>query len=152
MTETMTRDPDLDQAIEQFRFPARRLRQVEAMMVTAPAEKYRNFAAMLQERGDIWGDLKAKAEKLNLVPGDARLGAMTLLLLVEETGRLRDRNRRKPTPVMVKAALRAAAEIAERERIEAAADRVAAQFTEMQSDRRARAASAGIQYIEVSEA
>lgn len=152
MTETMTRDPDLDQAIEQFRFAARRLRTIEGMMVHAASEKYRNLAAMIAERGEIWGDLKAKAEKLNLVPGDARLGAMTLLLLVEETWRLRDRNRRKPTPIMVKAALRAAAEIAERDRTEAAADRVAAQFTEIQADRRTRAAEAGLHYIEVSEA
>ena len=152
MTETMTRDPDLDQAIEQFRGAAIRLRTIEAMMLNAATDKYRNLAAMIAERGEIWGDLKAKADKLNLVPGDTRLGAQTLLLLVEETGRLRARNRRKPTPLMVKTALRAAGDIAERDRIERAADRVAAHFAEIQFERRARAADAGINYIEASEA
>ena len=151
MTETMTRDPDLDQAIDQFRGAAIRLRTLEGMMLTAASDKYRHFAAMVAERGEIWGDLKAKAEKLNLVPGDARLGAQTLLLLVEETGRLRDRNRRKPTSAMVKTALLAAGDIAERDRIERAADRVAAHFAEIQSERRVRAADAGINYIKASE-
>ncbi len=83
---------------------------------------------------------------------DPKLGAATLLLLTEETWRLRDRNRRKPTPIMVRAAMRVAGDIAERDRVEAAADRVAAHFAELQLGRRVAAAAAAARYIEASAA
>lgn len=60
MTETMTRDPDLDQAIDQFRGAAIRLRTIEAMMLRAATDKYRNLSAMIAERGEIWGDLEGE--------------------------------------------------------------------------------------------
>jgi hypothetical protein len=143
---TMTCDPDLDSAITEFRYVAQRLRTLDQV------DRYKHFAAIKHERGEIWATLRSKAEKLQLVPEDHHLGARALLLITEVAWILYGRNRRKPTPAMIKAMVRDMGELAERDRIEAEADKVENEFRMRTSAVRASAAGAIARYIDLSAA
>lgn len=149
---TMTCDPDLDSAITEFRYVAQRLRTLDQQMLTAAVDRYKHFAAIKHERGEIWATLRSKAEKLQLVPEDHHLGARALLLVTEVAWILYGRNRRKPTPAMIKAMVRDMGELAERDRIEAEADKVENEFRMRTSAVRASAAGAIARYIDLSAA
>jgi len=122
---TMTNDPDLDAAILEFRDAAPKLRKLSKQLVTA---KYRDYAAILYERGELWGTLVAKAEKLQIIPEDHRLGAKALLLAAEVATAIHRRTHRKPTPAMIKAMVRDIGTLAQNDLIEAEADKREAEY------------------------
>lgn len=142
----MTRDPDLAQSIEDLRWTVKRLRVLESQMGTLnDPRNYNKLAAVLGERADVIGELRVRAEKLNM-PWRA------LLLVVEEYWRLVARHRRKPDERVLEGAVRTAGEIAERERIESAAELVAAQYRANLNAARVTAATAALAYMEASHA
>jgi hypothetical protein len=149
---TMTCDPDLDSAIAEFRYVAQRLRTLDQQMLTAAVDRYKHFAAIKHERAELWANLRGKAEKLQLVPEDHHLGARALLMVTEVAWILHARTRRKPTPAMIKAMVRDMGELAERERVEAEADKVETEFRMRTLAVRVSAAEAVTRYIELSAA
>lgn len=152
MNGTMTNDPDLDDAILEFRDAAPKLRRLDRQMLTAAKDNYRNYAAIKFERGDLWGTLIAKAEKLQIIPDDHRLGAKALLLVAEVATALQRRTHRKPTPAMVKAMVRDIGELAENDLIEAEADKVETEHAIRMHARKVAAVHGITRYIELSEA
>ena len=149
---TMTCDPDLDSAISEFRYVAQRLRTLDQQMLTAAVDRYKHFAAIKHERAELWANLRGKAEKLQLVPDDHHLGARALLLVTEVAWILHARTRRKPTPAMIKAMVRDMGELAERDRIEAEADKVESEYRIRTHAVRIASAEAITRYIDLSEA
>lgn len=152
MTDTMTRDPDLDSAITEFRYVAQRLRKLDQLMLTAAQDNYKRYAAIKHERADVWATLKAKAEKLQIVPNDSQIGARALLLVTEVAWMMQARNHRKPTPAMIKAMVRDLGELADRDRVEAEADKVESEYRMRTHGVRIAAAEAITRYIDLSAA
>jgi hypothetical protein len=136
MTETMTRDPDLDAACDQLRFTASQLRGVDEKLRTMDPIKDYKFLA---RRGDII----AKARTLNMP-------WRTLLLFVEETDRLRRKHKRRPTVQMLENAFEAIQSAMDRAAIETDASIVLLQMKNAAAKDTVEAAGAGRQYMRES--
>lgn len=144
MTETMTRDPDLDAACDQLRFTASQLRGVDEKLRTMdPIKDYKFLARLEYERGNCRGDIIAKACTLNMP-------WRTLLLFVEETDRLRRKYKRRPTVQMLENAFEAIQSAMERAAIETDASLVLLQMKNAAAKQTIEAADAGLEYMKAS--
>jgi hypothetical protein len=141
---TMTRDPDLDQAIDDLEFVASRIRHVEQQVVRLDESKeYQTLVRRQHELADMKAEITVRAEKLNMPP-------RALLLVVEQASRLRRQNRRRPTATQLETVLRTAADLAERDRIEAAANLVLARNQQAHVTTRLGAIDGALKYLEAS--
>ncbi len=152
MTDTMTNDPDLDAAILEFRDAAPKLRKLSKQLIDAKDKNYKRYAAIIFERGELWGTLVAKAEKLQIIPDDHRLGAKALLLAAEVATAIHRRTHRKPTPAMVKAMVRDIGQLAENDLIEAEADKIEAEYRIREHSRKVATTRGLTRYIDLSAA
>ena len=147
---TMTNDPDLDQAIEQFAAPAKRLRLLQRQIAEADEVKeYRNLASRKHELAELTESFNARGEKLKLAD-DRALAGRALLMVVEEASRLWDRRKRKPNFLALYDALRITAATHERLRNEAVTEAVLVDYARKVAAHNAAATSSAIQYLEAS--
>lgn len=147
---TITRDPDLDAAVEHLAGAARRLRHVQSIAASADEVKdYGKLASIKAELADLHDEFSVTGERLKLAD-DRRIAGRALLLITEEVERLRKLNRRRPSPQQVFSALSIAAEIMERARIEAVADDVLARHAKRIAIHNAAASASAIAYLEAS--
>ncbi len=144
----MTGDPDLDQACEDLRYEAARLRQLQAQ-AARPDQPYATLTARKIELADAEEAFALRGERLHM-HSDRRLAGRALLLVVEEVDRLRTRYRRKPTSQQVAEAVKFAVETAERDRIEAEAEANLARMAAKHASFRSASSAAALQYLKAS--
>ena len=138
----MTRDPDLDKAIEDMRWAVYQLRGLEERLRSIDLSKdYRYLARLEFERSDVRGEIRARAVTLNMP-------WRTLMLFVEETDRLTKKHGRRPTVQMVDNAVEAAREWAARASQEADASIVLMQFRAQMAKDAEGAAFSAKEYLE----
>lgn len=139
----MTRDPDLDQACEDLSIPVAQLAQIDGEIARSdPVSKYDELTALLVERADFRDQVRLRAERLNLAP-------RALVLIVEEASRL-SKGRRKVVTAAVRSAIATTAERYRRDKLEAAADLIAARHGDVTASQRVSAADAAMAYLEAS--
>lgn len=142
--QSMTGDPDLDQAIEDLEWTAINIRTVEGQLIGADDIKdYLVLARRKAELADLKGIVAARAERLNMKP-------RALVLIVELARRYKMQNRRRPSAAQMANVLRMSADAAERDRDEAAANLVMAQHECRQVRARLDAALGALDYLEAS--
>lgn len=147
---TMTRDPDLDAAVEHLAGTARRLRHVQSIAASADELKdYAKLASIKAELADLHDEFSVTGERLKLAD-DRRIAGRALLLITEEVERLRKLNRRRPNAQQVVSAVAIAADLMERARVEAVAEEVLARHAKRIAVRNAAASASALGYLEAS--
>lgn len=138
-------DPDLEAALPELAFQARRLRQLEEL-ISDPKQSYDKFARMRAERYDVFTIFRVAAEK-HAIKGEAP--AEALLLIVEEADRLYDRRKRKrPSLAQVLDSLSGHIAAVERQAVAAKAEARLAQGAARDAIRHALAAHGAVAYLE----
>jgi hypothetical protein len=140
-------DPDLMQAIEDLKFPARRLEQIDSLINDLDeVEGYGRIMAMRTERAELREQLRIRAEKLNVPP-------RALYLLVSTANRLRTaRKNQLPTLAVVRSHIEIARDAAEREHLEADAEAKIARVVARGAGMRAKAGTDALAYLDASAA
>lgn len=138
-------DPDLEAALPELAFQAKRLRQLEGL-IADPKQSYEKFARMRAERYDVLNTFRLAAEK-HAIKGEAPTEA--LLLIVEEADRLYDlRKRKRPTLAQVLDSLASHIAAVERAAISAKAEARLAQGAAREAVRHALATHGAVAYLE----
>jgi hypothetical protein len=147
---TMTRDPDLDAAIEDMIPDAKRLRLLQRQVAQADEVKdYRNLAARKFELADLTERFNVRGERLKMAE-DRVMAGRTLLMVVEEASRLWERYRRRPNELRLYEALTIAGEMQDKLRDEAAAELVLVEYARKVATHNAAAISSALRYLEAS--
>ncbi len=138
-------DPDLMQAIEDLKYQARRLEQIDSLINDLDeVEGYSRIMAMRTERAELREQLRIRAEKLNLPP-------RSLYLLVSTANRLRTpRTNQLPTLKIVRSHIEIARDAAEREHLEADAEAKIARVVARGAGLRAKAGTDALAYLDAS--
>ena len=138
-------DPDLEAALGDLVHVARRIRQLNSILLAGEratiTNGYQQLAQQIQERADRWGEIRVRAEKLNVPP-------RALMLMVEEADRIYRRRKRRCSLKDLLAAVRVVSEVYERDLEEADVDLIAARENAAEARRRATASSKAIIYLE----
>lgn len=146
----MTRDPDLDQAIDDLGGAATRLRHLQHLVANMdPVKEYSSIVLRRTELADAEDVFAVRGEKLRM-HDDRRVAGRALLTVVEEANRLRRVSRRRPTPEQLSRAVQVATEAAERDRVEAEADYNLALLRRKLATWRSTSTSAALAYMEAS--
>ncbi len=140
-------DPDLMQAIEDLKYQARRLEQIDSLINDLDeVEGYSRIMAMRTERAELREQLRIRAEKLNVPP-------RSLYLLVSTANRLRTpRTNQLPTLKVVRSHIEIARDAAEREHLEADAEAKIARVVARGAGLRAKAGTDALAYLDASAA
>ncbi len=140
-------DPDLMQAIEDLKYQARRLEQIDSLINDLDeVEGYSRIMAMRTERAELREQLRIRAEKLNVPP-------RSLYLLVSTANRLRTpRTNQLPTLRVVRSHIEIARDAAEREHLEADAEAKIARVVARGAGLRAKAGTDALAYLDASAA
>ncbi len=138
-------DPDLMQAIEDLKYQARRLEQIDSLINDLDeVEGYSRIMAMRAERAELREQLRIRAEKLNVPP-------RSLYLLVSTANRLRTpRTNQLPTLKIVRNHIEIARDAAEREHLEADAEAKIARVVARGAGLRAKAGTDALAYLDAS--
>lgn len=147
---TMTRDPDLDAAIEDLRGDAKRLRLLQRQVAQADEVKdYRNLAARKFELAELIEQFAVRGERLRM-NDDRVMAGRTLLFVVEEASRLWERYGRRPNELRLYEALTIAGELQDKLRNEAVAEVVLVEYARKVATHNAAAISSALRYLEAS--
>lgn len=142
-------DPDFDQVFHGLRWKVARYRQLSPMILSASVDpmQYKKLGAMAAERQDIYGTLRAEADKMKI--GSA-YALMHLIETVERLTRPMRGRERSPAANVVVADLREDLNRAQKAAEEARVEYIIRRRMAKEAADAAESIGAALQYVEAS--